>query len=291
MKRWHHKWKSGRHGGPAKSIKAKRRQEKKEENIQKRRDEKQNDRVIDAMATIFSSGATIGAFFAGFALNIVVSASASERHVVRRYAAICALLFVLLVLTCGAGGVVFAYYKSEFLPIMAWMHKTEEEKKKDREDEKQAKQGKSTFKQLMIKWRPPYLWGVFGLIPTFLFSILTAGVYFFFLVMREYEPDVAFAGLAAIGIGTVIGGIGWLCLLHSYTPGIRTLFGDSPETKDSKDNSQGQDGMAEKALDNTGSSSPIRIRTGPSRLAWFVAAGYAACKRYCISTYMVFECA
>lgn len=215
------------------------------------------------MTTIFSSGATIDAFFAGFALNIVVSAGASENGEVRRYAAICALFFVLLVLTCGAGGVVFAYYKAEFLPIMAELHKTpdeieaeEAEKERgeqiaegrekieernegeeEREKVEEPTEGKEISQfQKPKKWHRRHLWAVFGLIPSFLFTILAAGVYFFFLIMREYEPDVAFAGLATIGVGTMCGGIGWLCLLHSYTPGIRSLFWGSSAGEDVEKN-------------------------------------------------------
>ena len=145
------------------------------------------------MSTLLSNGVTIGAFFAGFTLNIVASVDPTEKSHVRLYAAVCSLLFVLLVLLCAASNVIFAFYKADFLSIL----NNEADKK--------------------VQWTDWHMWWVFGLLPSFLFTILTGGVYFFFLTMKGYEETVALAGLAIIGMGTLCGGVGWLLLLCSYT--------------------------------------------------------------------------
>lgn len=169
------------------------------------------------MSTLFASGATIGAFFAGFTLNIVVSVDASEKPEVRLFAAIASLFFVLLVLLSSLSNVVFTYYKLEFLDIMIGIHS------------KHSGERKFTKQWVRDRWKAWHLWSMFGILPSLLLGGLSAGVYFFFLIMRAYEPDVAFAGLAAIGMGTVFGGIGWLGLLFSYTPqGQRLSSGKGP---------------------------------------------------------------
>ena len=154
--------------------------------------ERKNDRIIDALSTLFSNGATTGAFFAGFTLNIVVSADTNNRTNVRLYSAICSLLFVLLVLLCSAGSVVLAYYREQILQFV--------------NGNKEAAPG----------WRKRDMWSIFGLLPTFLFTILSSGIIFFFLVIKAYEPAVGLTGLVAVGVGMVFGGIGWLQLLFSY---------------------------------------------------------------------------
>ena len=157
--------------------------------------EQKNDRVVTALAAVFASGGTIGAFFAGFTLNIVVSVDGAKLPQVRLYAAICSLLFVLLVLLCSAGGVVFAYSRDDILAIL----------------------NKTAPIEIEARWRGWHLWTVFGALPTFLFTILTGGVVFLFLIMREYEEKVALAGLVAVGTGAVCGGLGWVYTLLCYT--------------------------------------------------------------------------
>ena len=176
----------------------------------KDKEQSQNDRVIDAMSTLFESGATIGTFFAGFTLNIVVSVDANEKPDVRLYAAIGSLLFVLVVLFSFLSSLVFSYYKSDFSDIMKGIHKHQPRFTKD------------------PRWKDWHVWAMFGLLPIFLFGGLMAGVYFFFLVMRAYEPDVAFAGLAVIGVSTVVGGIGWMALLYSYWVDAQKMSGTLP---------------------------------------------------------------
>lgn len=70
-------------------------------------DDQQNSQGIDAMSRLFPIGATIGSFFAGFTLNIVVAADSREKPEVRLYASIGSLLFVLLVLLSSAGDFLF----------------------------------------------------------------------------------------------------------------------------------------------------------------------------------------
>jgi hypothetical protein len=160
--------------------------------IKQEKKERKNDRIIDALSTLFSNGATTGAFFAGFTLNIVVSADANKQTSVRLYSAVCSLLFVLLVLLCSAGSVVLAYYREEILHFV--------------NGNKDAAPG----------WRKRHMWSIFGLLPTFLFTILSGGIIFLFLVMKAYENAVALAGLVAVGVGMFFGGIGWVMLLGNY---------------------------------------------------------------------------
>lgn len=160
--------------------------------LKQEKKERKNDRIINALSTLFSNGATTGAFFAGFTLNIVVSADASKQTHVRLYSAICSLLFVLLVLLCSAGSVVLAYYREEILQFV--------------NGNKDAAPG----------WRKRHMWSIFALLPTFLFTILSGGIIFFFLVMKAYEKAVGLAGLVAVGVGMFFGGIGWGLLLANY---------------------------------------------------------------------------
>jgi hypothetical protein len=147
------------------------------------------------MSRLFPIGATIGSFFAGFTLNIVVSADSSERPEVRLYASIGSLLFVLLVLLSSAGDVLFAFYKGDFIAIL----------------------NNAAEKDVCMQWKEWHLWMVFGVLPSVLFGILNGGVFFFLLIMKAYENAVAVAGLVIIGTGMFGGVTGWLCLLGSYT--------------------------------------------------------------------------
>lgn len=122
----------------------------------------------------------------------MVSADAGKQLNVRRYSAICSLLFVLLVLLCSAGSVVLAYYREEILQFV--------------NGNKDAAPG----------WRKRHMWSIFGALPTFLFTILSGGIIFFFLVMKAYENAVALAGLVAVGVGMFFGGIGWVMVLGNY---------------------------------------------------------------------------
>jgi hypothetical protein len=60
------------------------------------------------------------------------------------------------------------------------------------------------------------MWSIFGALPTFLFTILSGGIIFFFLVMKAYENAVALAGLVSVGVGMFFGGIGWVMVLGNY---------------------------------------------------------------------------
>lgn len=79
----------------------------------------------------------------------------------------------------------------------------------------QGKKGKRPWEALK-DWEGWHMGAIFGLLPTFLFTIVSGGVICFFLVMKAYENAVALAGLSLVGLGMLVGGVGWLKLLSRY---------------------------------------------------------------------------
>ena len=82
--------------------------------------EHSNPDLVAWFQNLFYTGSTLGAFFAGFTLNIVVSESAQKKARVRHCAAISSLLFVLTVLLCSAFSLAFAFHESIDLRTWRW---------------------------------------------------------------------------------------------------------------------------------------------------------------------------
>lgn len=132
------------------------------------------DHALAWFENLFTVGASLGAFFAGFTLSIAASDSTSEPA--RTFAAISSLLFVLTVLLCAACSLGTTFHKSSF---KAWV---------------KARGSKGL---------------VVSLVSLTLQLMLLSAVMFFFLVMMGSARAVGLVGVGFTGIAIAVAVILW----------------------------------------------------------------------------------
>ena len=139
---------------------------------------------------LFNSGSTLGAFFAGFTLNIVVSDSTKHKPKVRTFAAISSLLFVLTVLLCAGSSLAFTFHKE-------LVGKTAAEPTNAAAD---------TRIKRFYAWLQRKLLGPNGvaLLSLTLQLLVLSAVLFFFLVMVAYARVVGWIGVAFTAVALAI---------------------------------------------------------------------------------------
>lgn len=123
------------------------------------------ERIVAWFENLFTTGGSLGAFFAGFTLNIATSDS--TKPWARTCAAVSSLLFVFTVLLCAACGLVVALYRPDV-------------KKRVARDGNPSR--------------------AFNAVSLLLQLMLLTAVLFFFLVMKESVEVVGLIGVVFTGV-------------------------------------------------------------------------------------------
>lgn len=151
------------------------------------------DHTLTWFESLFTTGGSLGAFFAGFTLSIAVSESTKEPA--RTYAAISSLLFVFTVLLCAACGLGATL---QMVRIKDW---------------------------IMNRKKRGIIISVVGLV---LHMLLLTAIMFFFFVMKASVRVVGWIGLGFTGVAILVALICWIA---AFVVDDYHLIEDKPEER------------------------------------------------------------
>lgn len=137
---------------------------------------------------LFTTGSTLGSFFAGFTLSIVSSTANSKEDndiEARGHAAISSLLFVFTVLVCSGCSLAYAFHKDEF-------------DKKINQNEGEQGEG---FTKIQI---------AVSVLSLMTQGIVLTAVLFFFLVLRAYAWTAGTIGISFTSVAMAVAFVVWV---------------------------------------------------------------------------------